>query len=532
MFHIQETSKAMIEEAMSSIQNGKNIQSSALEQDVSLRGFIITGRREFIDNFKLAQSERIQSSDITLTNSQNSEERELIEKLIAQAKEYDGISEKILSLKEQGIEEEAIEDMQFKAYPKTQEIKLTVAALISFKEKQVDEQITDLYRLQDRTKGMTVGFIAIAIALSFLISLLITRSITRPIQQFSIAAQAVAAGDLNREIKIETRDETGLLVESFNRMVRELRGFIEQAVLSAEEISAASQQLSASSQQVSAAVEEVNAVAIELSKDTDDESLTIEQSKMKIDQIFEHTDTVSKRIQKVLQLSQENLKSTTEGRRVSYEAAEKIELIKANTEETVEKILNLNQASDKIASVMVLIGSVYEQINLLALNAAIEAARAGEAGRGFAVVAEEIRKLADQSAESANQISVAINGIKEQIRVFTDSMTMNDHALKAGAVIVNQASQNFEEIHHEIQEMAQEIEMVNCSIQKVVQEADSVMEDFETVFNIAKKTAASAQEVSATTEEQAGQIEGIAGAAENLASIAEVLNNRISLFKI
>ena len=125
--------------------------------------------------------------------------------------------------------------------------------------------------------------------------------------------------------------------------------------------------------------------------------------------------------------------------------------IQKTVSEANEKTKELENLTKQIGQISDVITGISDQTNLLALNAAIEAARAGEQGKGFAVVAGEVRKLAEESKKSASQITIIIQKIQESTEVVIDYMLNGQKEVDSGLIAVNEASEAFEKISKEIE---------------------------------------------------------------------------------
>ncbi|HOG34275.1 MAG TPA: methyl-accepting chemotaxis protein, partial [Petrotogaceae bacterium] len=162
------------------------------------------------------------------------------------------------------------------------------------------------------------------------------------------------------------------------------------------------------------------------------------------------------------------------------------------------------------------ISEIAFQTNLLALNAAIEAARAGEHGKGFAVVAQEVKKLAEQSKESASSISEILGQIQNQIHDAVSSIDKSTEEVSSGQKVVLVAGESFFSIEKQIAELSEAVDGITESINSLYDYNSNVLDAVGKIRDISQETASNSKTISMATEEQSAGVEEIASSAESL----------------
>jgi Methyl-accepting chemotaxis protein (MCP) signaling domain./HAMP domain. len=391
----------------------------------------------------------------------------------------------------------------------------------------------------DQAEKRMILFVLITVVSAALLTLFtlfilftLTRKI-RPLQQLTAAAEKISGGDLQTEIPIpKTRDEVALLAGTFHRMNENLKNVIKglnqtshQVASSSEELLASSEQSATAAEQISKAIEKVSATAEAQTNQIESNLKMFHEVESVVNQTAEQMDQIHEMIERTNEFALEGEKSVENN-------AQQMESIRQSVEETAKKIESLLSRSEEIDQITLAISEIADQTNLLALNAAIEAARAGEHGRGFAVVAEEVRKLAEQSQESAKKIAGIISQILGETAESVELMEKVTQDVQTGMTVSGDTSQKFRRI------MA-ELERVTPIVKDVAERAKTIVEQLQTatgveyqLVQVAQENAATAEEVSSSSEEQLATMQEIASSAENLAKLAEEMQNMVKRFKL
>jgi methyl-accepting chemotaxis protein len=390
----------------------------------------------------------------------------------------------------------------------------------------------ELYAPINKLLISIIILILIACALVTLAVIIFSGYITKNVKEVNELSHAIAEGDLTQIIKVKSENELGSMGSNLNKMTNNLRelvekitGSLEQVVATSEELTASSEQTQQSAEQVSIAIQQVAFGSVEQVAITNDTTRIAEE-------IFTGMEQISNNIQTVTNTSLEAFKRAEKGNDVVSSAIEQMNNISDKVSTSTQAVSILGEKSKEIGSIVSLITSIAGQTNLLALNAAIEAARAGEQGRGFAVVADEVRKLAEQSASAAGNISSLISEIQKEIVNAVKAMDNGTLAVKDGISMVNEAGKSFGEILEDVNYIASQMQDVSAVTEEISAGTHNMLGAIENVAKISTESSGNAENVVAASEEQTALMKEVANAAEDLTNMAVELQSLMSSFKL
>ncbi|RKJ59416.1 methyl-accepting chemotaxis protein, partial [Butyricicoccus sp. 1XD8-22] len=261
------------------------------------------------------------------------------------------------------------------------------------------------------TSLIVIAIISVLLGLGM--ATLISNNISKPIKKMTVGLDEVAKGNLTTEtIHIKNKDEVGAMAVTFNRMLVDLRSIVLSVRDSSSQLAASAEQLSASSEESLASAQLVATSAEQQLLSSDSQVKLMDSSVDSMRDLNVGMNQIAQSNEAMLLSSNSVHKLVNKGASVVSEVADQMNTISETFNETTEIIKKMEKHSNDIQNITALITEISDQTNLLALNAAIEAARAGEYGKGFAVVAEEVRKLAEQSKKSAEEITAMVNQIQ------------------------------------------------------------------------------------------------------------------------
>lgn len=354
----------------------------------------------------------------------------------------------------------------------------------------------------------------------------------KTIKRFSSDLDSFKSGDFSHMIEPKSYGVLGFVASVVNLVISDIRSLIESFFNLSLSITQASKKVTSTSDNSSNAIEEIAKTIDEIAKGASSQAeeaqigvQVVDKLSDQINFVYESYSGITKETNKIIDLNTVGLKAVTTLRdksKETYETSEKIFAVVGNLTNTTKDIGLFVESIENIA----------EQTNLLALNAAIEAARAGEAGKGFAVVADEVRKLADQSRKSTEEINNMMQSIQEESALAISSMEIMKKVSQEQNLAVDKTNSSFSDIANAIDYIVSKINDVNLAVIKMQEDKSEVISAIENISSVSQQTAASSEEVAATTENQLKTLEEMKIASQSLNQLVKQLDEKLKKYKL
>lgn len=429
------------------------------------------------------------------------------------------------------------------------------------------------------------------------------------LQSLLDATNSVAHGDLTAQVEVKSidvkftaTDDLGAMADSFNLMIsrlretgevfsqmcQNLREMVGQVATNAQYVDESSEQMAVSANQTGLAVNQIATTMQQIANGAAQQSDSVSRTAHSVDQMARAIDgvakgaqeqataagrasTITNQIGNEIQQVTANIRKVSENALIAADAARAganivestltgMNNIKSRVGLSAKKVEEMGNRSSEIGEIVATIEDIASQTNLLALNAAIEAARAGEHGKGFAVVADEVRKLAERSANSTKEIATLIKAIQTTVAEAVQAMNEGEKEVETGVTLANDSGHALEKIlsavdavHTQSDQAASAAARMSESSNDLVAAVDSVSaiveentasteqmsanssdvtQSMENIASISEQNSAAVEEVSASAEEMSSQVEEVAVAANSLAESAKSLKAVVARFKL
>ncbi|KAA0179412.1 MCP four helix bundle domain-containing protein [Cupriavidus cauae] len=403
-------------------------------------------------------------------------EKQAFQTILRVREPYNASRDKITKLKQEGLTDEANTVLEKEFVPAGDAYLAEIQKLLDIQRASIDATARDINAVYQTARNRLIGLGVLVLAIGIAFAVWLTRGITRPLHRAVHIARTVAAGDLSARIDVDSKDETGQLLQALAEMNGNLLRIVNEVRLGTEAIATGTGQIAAGN--------------TDLSQRTEEQAASLQQTASSMEELTS--------------IVRQNADNAKQASRLAVDASDIA--VKGGTVvgQVVDTMDEIHGASKKVTDIIAVIESIAFQTNILALNAAVEAARAGEQGRGFAVVAGEVRSLAQRSATAAKEIKSLIDDSAERV--------------EKGSQLVSEAGQTMEEIVGAVKRVTDimgEISAASAEQSAGIEQVNQAVTQMDTV-----------------TQQNAALVEQAAAAAGSLEEQAQRLKQAVSTFRL
>jgi len=363
-----------------------------------------------------------------------------------------------------------------------------------------------------------------------------------PLRWIVSGAEQIAGGELAQANKllldhpVKSRDEIGAVYQAMVQMSVSLNSIVGNIVSNiaqtSEQLVASSDRFSEEARHVLEMNTRVNAAVSRVAEGAFTQSLTSDESGRSMEEITIAIQRVSEASLTVSDASRQALDHAESGRSTIQHMNRQMQAISAAAAEAVQRVSALNGYSHEIEGALSAISDIANQTKLLALNASIEAARAGEHGAGFAVVAGEVRKLADDAADSAQQIGSLLHHVQQESLHISEAMEKSSAEVQSGTALAEEAERRLASVVDRFRFVAEQIHDISAATEQMSAGSEEVAASVIGIADIAKDSSEQTKQIRELTDIQLNAVRHIAASAEALSGMTHDMREAVKQVKV
>ena len=335
--------------------------------------------------------------------------------------------------------------------------------------------------------------------------------------------------------RYDTHDSRGdilALGQKLNQSMDSLSSLLQEVVSKVKVIGTSSLEISTTGEEINNTSDEIAKAISEISSGAHEQVNRMDQSYSLAEGVSNTSKTMGKQADEINLSAVKGVDKSGDGTKVIEEMSLKMKRILDSSQESNRAIDALSKRAEKITEVLNIINDIASQTNLLALNAAIEAAQAGDAGRGFSVVAEEIRKLAEGSKNSVQEIESLIYEVQSATKSTAEQLVRMDEDIRNGEHLTQQATSTFRDISEACSQSLNLSEQIVTATQQQGADISQMVQMTESIVVIAEQSAAGSEEAATSSQELVSGITNYNSKVQHVSEIVEELIDEVGRFKL
>lgn len=375
----------------------------------------------------------------------------------------------------------------------------------------------------------------IAVIIMIIVILKVSAKISKPIKSVNSIIGEIESGDFTKEVdKVYLKDTTeiGEMSNALNNTVNAINSMMKGIKDNSGKIDNQATGLAAISEEMSALTSNIVTAIGEVAKGTSSQAGDLVEISSDLDEFGNDINEVNNNIVTINNLTMEIGEKSSNSNEELRDLLDVIKDLNNNFNAFSASLEKMNNDIKQVNAMTDLINDISEQTNLLSLNAAIEAARAGESGKGFAVVADEIRKLAEMSKDSSNNINTIVQNILKNTSSIVENTSLISEDINKQNQVVDGTIKAFNEISEGIKVTTPKVAQTVNIFKEINNKKENILNKIENISAISEEISATAEEISASSQELNSAGEEVATSAQNLTVSTNYMDNELQKFKI